>query len=391
MRERKEKEGWRPQEQRSDAWKEGAVPAEERPPLPAPRPRTPSPAASQAGTGRALPIPAARGRVRSRRGAGGGKRGAGGGGSAAAAGAAAAAAQLRSLRVSRPRVRTGRAAPPPGCGRLPAAAAAWRSRHCSRCSPAPWVSSGRPGRARERRGLPGSSRPRPASAPRETPGGPALPRGRPRPAAAAPSRGAPAGLGSPGPWDPGARLPGPFRLAGSRRRRGPTRVFPLPSAASRRPAGPRGRGAHPHRKRGVNATARNFGWREAAAAGPPPCLPPAPRRPPRAPPAPRAPGAGGRGWRRPGSVARAPARSAPPRPARLAREGDRRCPRGFLSGLADLPWPPRLGCPPGTSPFYGFLDQEGRTGVRLGLRVSVVPLGRPWGSLPESCVFMGEN
>ncbi|TKC34608.1 hypothetical protein EI555_012246, partial [Monodon monoceros] len=31
-----------------------------------------------------------------------------------------------------------RAAQQPGCGRLPAAAAVWRSRHCSRCSPAPW-------------------------------------------------------------------------------------------------------------------------------------------------------------------------------------------------------------------------------------------------------------
>ncbi|KAJ8785603.1 hypothetical protein J1605_007200 [Eschrichtius robustus] len=124
-------------EQRSDAWKEGAVPAEERPPLPAPRPRArraregrsryrppegASGASAELGEGRGEPAeegqPRRQGRRRQRR---------------------------SSVPCASPVPASGRgAAPLPGCGRLPGAAAAWRSRHCSRCSPAPWRVTGTP-------------------------------------------------------------------------------------------------------------------------------------------------------------------------------------------------------------------------------------------------------
>lgn len=159
---------------------------------------------------------------------------------------------------------------------------------------------------------------------REALGGPALPRRRPRPAVRSPLRRQQRPLAAPGrdpplprTRDPGAHLHGPFRRAESRRRPGPPRIFPLPSARSGRPAGraARARRPPPQEARSECATARNFERREAAAAGPPP-MPSA-----RAPRAPR----WRRGWRRAGSAARAPAPPRPAPPARPARPSGAPC------------------------------------------------------------------
>lgn len=172
----------------------------ERPPLGSPRAR------------RALPLPAARGRGRSRRREEGaaekGQPGSRGGG-----GAAPLPARLR------PRARAGRSALLPGCSRPPAAA---RSQHCSRSSPARWVSSLRPGAHRRGWGdqpAPGPPQQRPLAAP----GG----SGSSAPACAAP---APVGSRVPAAAQPASRLPASFR----------------PELAASLTASPR---RHPHRKR----------------------------------------------------------------------------------------------------------------------------------------------
>lgn len=222
-----------------------------------------------------------------------------------------------------------------------------------------------------------------------------MPRRRPRPAVPSPprlrrQRPLPASQPAPALRDPGTAgcpWPASFGSLGSRRRSGSTRVSAIPSAGSGRPAGPRGRGAHPHRKRGVNVQLRETlerGKRRPRAR--PLAFRPRPAGPPR--PALAAEAGGGRA----GFAARAPARSGPRRPP-----GPRGRPAvhpptspGAPCGvLAELPGPPRLGCPPGPSPFYRILDQEGRTGCPAGPLGVGRGAGEAVGSLPNPASSWG--
>lgn len=216
-------------EQRSDAC---LVLEVKRPPLGSPR------------ATRALPLPAARGRGRSRRREeGNAEKGQPGGRGGGGGGAAPLPARLC------PRVQAGRSAPPPACSRPPAAA---RSRHCSRSSPARWVSSRRPGAHRRGAGdQPAPGPPRPQQRPLVAPGGPGF---------STPGRAAPVPVGS--------RIPAASRPALSSRR--------LPPRAGCRPSGEPEASPRPG-SASKRATARNFGTRDA---GPPPaCRPRAPHRP----------------------------------------------------------------------------------------------------------------